>query len=305
MRRLKRWLTPGKAPIEQGPSDEPVLPWGLTWSPSGDFVVCLPDASPRLTDVILVPGPQDACSYVIGRSKDGAKTRVTLAPVEAQELLFEARSVLLATGYEGGAPHLVTAVGEPGGLGPFPLKRQRADVVPVLVEKVVDDGSTTGTWRGFVTVEGGPSNVRLALTPAFPVPQGTRIKVIGQLDVTDPDRPRFTDGSWVSNGERFALFGRDMACRFACSITDGKYDPLALKAIEATTAECARAVAQQHGTALAGTFVLSPLCPVTVADRNAPCPSRKQANHAADPAPGAGTIRPLRGEGFVEGSAEG
>jgi len=260
MRRLKRWLTPGRVHVSGDKvPDGPVLPWGFARSQTGDVVVCLPDQAPRLTDVAFVPGAQGTISHLIGRDKDGRRVRVTLQPLPEQEVLRGLRSVLVAVGYGGETPQLITALVEPDGISAVPLRRQRGEVHSVAVERVIDDGSSTGTWRGMVSVEGGTPNAWLAIAPSFPLPAGTRIKVIGAMDESEPERPRFTDGSWISNSERLALFGREMAFGFACSTLDGTYAPEALSAIEGLAAECARLVAQRSGDDPVGTFMLAPL----------------------------------------------
>jgi len=295
MRRLKRWLTPGRVHVSGDKiPDGPVLPWGFARSETGDVAVCLPDQAPRLTDVAFVPGAQGSNSHLIGRDRDGSRVRVTLEPLPGQETLLGLRSVLVAVGYGGETPQLITACVEPDGFSAVPLRRQRGDVHSVTVERVIDDGSSTGTWRGMVSVDGRVPNARLGISPSFPIPIGTRIKVIGGIDESDPGKPRFTDESWISNSERLALFGRGMACSFACSIRDGVYVPEALAAIEGLIAECSRLVAQQLGEDRVGTFLLAPLAERTHGEKRKEVTDLRRSSPSSGPAPGLEMIEPDR-----------
>ena len=97
----------------------------------------------------------------------------------------------------------------------------RGKIHSVTVGRVADDGLATGVWRGFVGLHGGLPEIFLELSPSFPIPAGSSMRVVGVVD-SFGNPARFRPGAWVPAGERAALFARDLLVRTASSGTSAE-----------------------------------------------------------------------------------
>lgn len=206
---LRRWLGLNS---EAGEGD---VDWSIALSPVGERLLVL-DAGPFKAPVISVGS--DRRASIRDASRPRAKGR-RLAEGAADGLISSAQSVIL--GFVGGSgPSFAVAPVLKKGQKPE-ISYAKGKIHSITVERVVDDGSETGVWRGFVTAQGRPGENFLELVPSLPLREGAAVRIVGVIDDSAGAQPgrkaRFRRGAWIPVDERIALFARDLSAEIGSS----------------------------------------------------------------------------------------
>lgn len=224
---LGRWLGLNS---ETGEGD---IDWSIALSPVGERLLVL-GAGPFKAPVITVGS--DGRTSIRDASSTRAKSR-RLAEGAADALISSAQSVILGS---------VGGQGPAFAIAPVLKKGQKPDISyargkihSIAVERVVDDGSETGVWRGFVTADGRAGENFLELAPPLPLREGMSVRIVGVIDdaagAQSGRKARFRRGAWIPVDERLALFARDLSAQIGSS-GEEKTHPAMAACLEAAAA---------------------------------------------------------------------
>lgn len=210
---LRRWLG-----LNSG-TGEGDIGWSIALSPGGERLLVLA-TRPFKAPVISVASD--------GRIsiRDAASPRaesLRLAEGAAAALIPSAQSVIVGF-VDGSGPAFAAAPVLKKGQKPE-ISYARGKIHSVTVERVVDDGSETGVWRGFVTVEGRAGENFLELVPSLPLREGAAVRIVGIIDdatmgAHSGQKARFRRGAWIPVDERLGLFARDLSVEIGSSDED-------------------------------------------------------------------------------------
>lgn len=194
--------------------------WALAVSVSGDVLLALPDGTALAGPPVVTIGDDGAVS--IGNA--GKKPSLVLPEPQALTAVASSASLIVAMRRKGILSFSVAPVLRKGQRPQISLARGK--IHKVTVERIVDDGSVTGVWRAHVSLHAGVPEVFVELTPSFPIPVGSRIRIVGIMDPMPPRsdetvRMRFRSGAWVPLTDRGVLFTDGGSVRLASSSNEG------------------------------------------------------------------------------------
>ena len=222
--------------------------WALAVSVSGDVLLALPDGTALAGPPVVTIG--DDGSVSVGTV--GKKSSIALPEPHALTAVASSASVIVSMRRNGILSFSVAPVLRKGQRPQISLARGK--IHKVTVERIADDGSMTGVWRGHVSLNPGVPEVFVELAPSFPIPVGSRIRIVGVMDAlpTGSDRTvrmRFRSGAWVPLTDRGLLFTDGGVVRLASSSGEG--GRRAWRAMEKTLSELSTLRHREKGTKIA------------------------------------------------------
>lgn len=217
-------------------NDAPSQGWAVAASASGDVLLSLPEGSGRFDTPIISVTPEGVVSVADAKGK----ARITLPPGDGLDLVAGSQSVILAAISKGSLSLSIAPVLKKGQKPQISFSKGK--VHRVTVDRIADDGTATGVWRGFVTLHQGIREVFAEITPPFPMAVGSSMRIVGHLDSIGhgpggAPRMRFRAGAWVPLADRCLLFTDGGTARITSS--DGPGGQKAAASIETAISELA------------------------------------------------------------------